>query len=103
MTEPGTKTKHRKTIYINTPEAVGVFDTFHAQQAAFYDLRSVGFYHSDISPFGDHDALEEKLGNGYWRATEFGGDPNAPRAYFVSEGAIGGREGASGLIRARSL
>ena len=31
----------RKTTYINIPEAVGVFDTFEAQQAAFYDLRSV--------------------------------------------------------------
>jgi hypothetical protein len=94
MTEPGTKTEHSKTTYINIPEAVGVFDTFEAQQAAFYDLRSVGFHHSDISLLGSQEALEEKLGKAYWHAAELEDDPRAPRAHFVSEEAIGELEGA---------
>ena len=49
MAEAEPKSDDGKTTYINVPEAVGVFDTFEAQQAAFYDLRSVGFHHSYIS------------------------------------------------------
>lgn len=87
-------TQKSKTTYINIPEAVGVFDTFKAQQAAFYDLRSVGFHHSDISLLGSQAALEEKLGTAYWRASDLEDDPRAPRANFVSEEAIGELEGA---------
>jgi VIT1/CCC1 family predicted Fe2+/Mn2+ transporter len=83
-----------KTIVINVPEAVGVFDSFEAQQAAFYDLRAVGFHHSDISLLGSKEALEEKLGKAYWRASDLEDDPRAPRAHFVSEEAIGELEGA---------
>lgn len=83
-----------KTLVINVPEAVGVFDTFEAQQAAFYDLRAVGFHHSDISLLGSQEALQEKLGKAYWRAEELEDDPRAPRAHFVSEEAIGELEGA---------
>lgn len=83
-----------KTTVIKVPEAVGVFDTFEAQQAAFYDLRAVGFHHSDISLLGSKEALEEKLGKAYWRAEDLEDDPRAPRAHFVSEEAIGELEGA---------
>ncbi|WP_138933478.1 hypothetical protein [Roseovarius arcticus] len=86
--------KEEHTTYINVPEAVGIFDTFEAQQAAFYDLRSVGFHHSDISLLGTQEALEERLGKAYWRASELEDDPKAPRANFVSEEAIGELEGA---------
>src|SRR6056297_2745337 len=79
---------------IKVPEAVGVFDTFERLQAAFYDLRSVGFHHSDISLLGEQDTLEEKLGQAYWRAPELEDDARAPRAHFVSEEAIGELEGA---------
>ena len=79
---------------IKVPEAVGVFDTFERLQAAFYDLRSVGFHHSDISLLGEQDTLEEKLGQAYWRAPELEDDPRAPRAHFVSEEAMGELEGA---------
>jgi hypothetical protein len=83
-----------KVTVIKVPEAVGVFDSFEKQQAAFYDLRSVGFHHSDISLLGSKEALEEKLGKSYWRASELEDDPRAPRANFVSEEAIGELEGA---------
>ena len=88
------QTKHEKTIVIDIPEAVGVFDTFEDLQKAFYDLRSVGIHHSDISLLGDEKVLEEKLGKAYWRASELEDDPHAPRAHFVSEEAIGELEGA---------
>jgi len=88
------KSDDSKTTYINIPEAVGVFDTFEAQQAAFYDLRSVGFHHSDISLLGSDEALQEKLGKAYWRSSDLEDDPKAPRAHFVSEEAIGELEGA---------
>ncbi|WP_146344855.1 hypothetical protein [Falsiphaeobacter marinintestinus] len=84
----------QKVTIIKVPEAVGVFDTFEALQAAFYDLRSVGFHHSDISLLGSQEALEGKLGKAYWRAPDLEDDPRAPRAHFVSEEAMGELEGA---------
>lgn len=85
--------KDRVTV-IKVPEAVGIFNSFEAQQAAFYDLRAVGFHHSDISLLGDKDVLEKKLGKAYWLASDLEDDPRAPRAHFVSEEAIGELEGA---------
>jgi hypothetical protein len=77
------------TLVIDTPEAVGVFDSFNALQAAFYDLRTVGFHHSDISLLGSKTAIEEKLGKAWWRSPQLEDDPHAPRAHFVSEEAMG--------------
>ena len=94
MAEAEPKSDDSKTTYINIPEAVGVFDTFEALQAAYYDLRSVGFHHSDISLLGSDEALQEKLGKAYWRSSDLEDDPKAPRAHFVSEEAIGELEGA---------
>jgi hypothetical protein len=87
-------TREEHTTVINVPEAVGVFDSFEDQQAAFYDLRAVGFHHSDISLLGSEEALREKLGKTWWRAPELEDDPRAPRAHFVSEEAMGELEGA---------
>jgi hypothetical protein len=82
-----------KTTIIKVPEAVGVFESFETLQAAFYDLRSVGFHHSDISLLGRQEVLEEKLGKAFWRAPDLEDDPRAPRANFVSEEAMGELEG----------
>ena len=87
-------TREEPTTVIEVPEAVGVFDRFEDQQAAFYDLRAVGFHHSDISLLGSEEALKEKLGKTWWRAPELEDDPRAPRAHFVSEEAMGELEGA---------
>ncbi|SEP82617.1 hypothetical protein [Thalassovita taeanensis] len=84
----------RRTTVIDIPEAVGVFDTFEDLQRAFYDLRMVGFSRYDISLLARQEILEEKLGKAYWRTSELEDDPNAPRAAFVSEEAIGELEGA---------
>lgn len=82
------------TTYINIPEAVGVFDSFEALQAAIYDLRMSGFSRYDISLLGDKVAMKEKLGSAYWQAADLADNPDAPRAAFVSEEAIGELEGA---------
>ena len=74
---------------MDIPEVVGVFDTQQALQAAFYDLRAVGFSRYDISLLADQKTLEEKLGKTYWRSKDLEDDPEAPRAAFVSEEAIG--------------
>ncbi|MCV2892080.1 hypothetical protein [Lentibacter sp. XHP0401] len=83
-----------KTTYINIPEAVGVFDSFESLQAAIYDLRMAGFNRYDISLLGGADELKEKLGSAYWQASELEDNPDAPRAAFVSEEAIGELQGA---------
>ncbi|HKL69752.1 hypothetical protein [Salibaculum sp.] len=92
MVEP--ENEQHKTMVIDTPEAVGVFDTFEDLQQAFYDLRMVGIHHSNISLLANESVLKEKLGKAYWRASDLEDDPHAPRAHFVSEEAIGELEGA---------
>lgn len=88
------------TTYINVPEAVGIFDTFESLQKAIYDLMMTGFSRYDISLLADQKVLEEKLGTTYWTAPELADNPDAPRAAFVSEEAIGELEGviAGGLF-----
>ncbi|MBS0122556.1 hypothetical protein [Thetidibacter halocola] len=88
------KATETRTTVIDIPEAVGVFDNFDALQAAFYDLRMVGFSRYDISLLGDEKALKEKLGQSYWQSKDLEDNPDAPRAAFVSEEAIGELEGA---------
>ncbi|MDM7931487.1 hypothetical protein [Tabrizicola sp.] len=80
--------------YINVPEAVGIFDTFESLQKAIYDLMIAGFSRYDISLLADQKVLEEKLGKAFWTAPELADNPDAPRAAFVSEEAIGELEGA---------
>ena len=90
---PDEAQKHH-TTYINVPEAVGIFDTFEGLQKAVYDLMMTGFSRYDISLLADQKVLEEKLGTAYWTAPELADNPDAPRAAFVSEEAIGELEGA---------
>jgi hypothetical protein len=78
---------------IACPEAVGVFDTVPALQAAIYDLMIAGFSRHDISLLGGEQALREKFGQHFWSAGDLEDDPEAPRAAFVSEEAMGELEG----------
>ncbi|MGJ8623896.1 MAG: hypothetical protein ACSHW1_14135 [Yoonia sp.] len=82
---PDLEKPQSKTMVIEIPEAVGVFDTLEDLQQAFYDLRMIGIHHSEISLLGDEKALKEKLGKAYWRSADLEDDPHAPRANFVSE------------------
>jgi hypothetical protein len=79
---------------IEAPEAVGVFDSVEGLQAALYDLLIAGFSRHDISMLGATEAMEKTLGKRFWRSAELEDDPDAPRASFVSEEAIGEFEGA---------
>src|SRR6056297_178322 len=79
---------------IRIPEAVGVFDSFEDLQQAVYDLHLVGFSRHDMSLLGSQKALEAKLGRAFWRSEDLEDDPNAPRAAYVSEEAMGELEGA---------
>lgn len=85
--------EHEKTIVIEVPEAVGVFDSSKTLQEAFYALRQAGFSRYDISLLGDEKALKEKLGDAYRRTADLEDDPHVPRAAFVSEEALGEMEG----------
>jgi hypothetical protein len=80
--------------FINVPEAVGVFSTVKDLQGAIYDLMISGFSRFDISVLGREEDLKEKLGDAFWRAEDLLDNPDAPRAAFVSEEAIGELEGA---------
>ncbi|MFX0543062.1 hypothetical protein ACEWPM_015190 [Roseovarius sp. S4756] len=88
------ETQEHHSSYINIPEAVGVFDSFETLQAAVYDLRAAGFSRYDLSLLGGKKAMEETLGSSYWRAEDLEDNPDAPRAAFVSEEAMGELEGA---------
>jgi hypothetical protein len=79
---------------IDVPEAVGVFDTVEALQAAYYDLMLVGFSRYDLSLLGSIEAMKDKFGDTFWTARDIADDPTAPRAGFVSEEAMGEFEGA---------
>lgn len=85
---------HEKTIVLEIPEAVGVFDNSVDLQAAIYDLLMSGFRRDDLSMLGDLETLEKKLGSAFWHSKDLEDDPHAPRANFVSEEAIGEFEGA---------
>jgi len=83
----------KKTTAIDVPEAVGVFDTVEALQAAYYDLMLVGFSRFDLSLLGSTEALREKFGATFWQSADLEDDPTAPRASLVSEEAMGELEG----------
>lgn len=104
MTSNDAAGKGEHITVIKVPEAEGVFDTFESLRATFYDLRSVGFHHSDISLPGDEATLKQKLGKSFWQSPDLEDDPRAPRAHFVSEEAIGGSPAAViGTILARRV
>jgi len=93
MTEHKTAPRHRDAK-IAVPEPIGVFDSTETLQAAYYDLRTVGFSRQDISLLAGQDVIEREFHKAYWRAEEMEDDPDAPRASFVSEEALGELEGA---------
>lgn len=75
-------------------EAVGVFQSAEAFQAATDELLSFGFDRADLSILAGERAVEEKLGHLYRRVEELEDDPKVPRAAFVSTEAIGDAQGA---------
>jgi hypothetical protein len=80
--------------FIDVPEAVGVFGSSDALQAAMDDLLIAGFSRFDISVLASAEAATKKLKKAMWRSRDLEDHPDAPRKAFVSEEAIGGLEGA---------
>jgi hypothetical protein len=75
-------------------EAVGVFDTAEALQAAIDELQSSGFDRADISLMTSEHAVEEKLGHKYRKVTELEDDVEVPRTFYIAPEAIGEAQGA---------
>jgi hypothetical protein len=81
-------------------EAVGVFETEDALQAAIDDLLSHGFNRAELSLLAASSSVENKLGHAYRKVSEIEDDFSAPRIAYVAEEDIGDAEGAiiGGLI-----
>ena len=86
-------------------EAVGVFDTEDALQAAVDDLLSHGFDRAEISLLAATDSVERALGHAYRKVSEIEDDSLAPRIAYVAEEDVGAAEGAviGGLIYVGAL
>ncbi|MCP5367204.1 MAG: hypothetical protein H6907_12125 [Hyphomicrobiales bacterium] len=74
-------------------EAVGVFASADAMQAAIDELLSSGFDRAEINLLAGEHAVREKLGHLYTRTAEAEDDPAAPRTAYVSPESIGDAEG----------
>lgn len=75
-------------------EAVGVFQSEDALQAAIDDLLSHGFDRAEISLLARSDSVEKKLGHAYRKVAEVEDDAAAPRIAYVAEEDVGNAEGA---------
>jgi hypothetical protein len=75
-------------------EAVGVFANPETLQAAIDELMSAGFDRAELSLLAGEQAVEQKLGHHYKKASELEDDPSVPRAAYVSTESIGDAEGA---------
>lgn len=75
-------------------EAVGVFRSADAFEAATDELLSSGFDRADLSLLASEHAVEKMLGHLYRRVEELEDDPRVPRAAYVSREAIGDAQGA---------
>ncbi len=77
-------------------EAVGYFQTADRLQEAIDDLMSSGFDRAELSLLASEQAVEEKLGHKYRKATELEDNAAVPRCCYVSTESIGDAEG--GLV-----
>ena len=75
-------------------EAVGVFQSEDALQAAIDDLLSHGFDRAEISLLARSDSVEKKLGHAYRKVAAVEDDAAAPRIAYVAEEDVGNAEGA---------
>ena len=75
-------------------EAVAVFADEASLQAAIDDLLASGFGRADLSLLASEEAVNEKLGHKYKKASELEDVPGIPSADYVSPEALGDAEGA---------
>jgi hypothetical protein len=65
-------------------EAVAVFDTAEALDAAVFALDTRGFDRTAFSLLASEEAVTQKLGHRYQQVKEVEDDPNVPRDTFFS-------------------
>lgn len=75
-------------------EVVGIFHTPEDLEAAIDQLLSSGFDRAEISLLAAEQAVQDKLGHRYVKATALADDQTVPRTAYISTGAIGDAEGA---------
>jgi hypothetical protein len=78
----------------NVREAVGVFETAHAFQAAIDELLSSGFHRAQLSLLASEADIRSKLGTKYRKVEELQDNLGVQRAAYVSTEAIGDGQGA---------
>ncbi|WP_339688687.1 hypothetical protein [uncultured Parasphingorhabdus sp.] len=74
-------------------EAVGVFQSERALQAAVDDLLSHGFDRSELSLLAPLSSVEKELGHGFTSVRELEDDPVVPTTAYISTDVIGDAEG----------
>jgi hypothetical protein len=75
-------------------EAVGVFATAEALQAAIDDLLTSGFNRAELSLLAGEDSVVEKLGHRYSKVAELEDEPHAATVCYVSPESLAGAKGA---------
>ncbi len=86
-------------------EAVGVFPSETALQAAVDDLMSHGFHRSELSLLAPLSAVEKELGHSFTSVTELEDEAAVPTTAYISTDSIGDAEGGvfGGLIYVGAL
>lgn len=74
-------------------EAVGVFDSIDALQAAVDDLAMAGFAQHELSLMAADEAIRDRLGGVYSRVEMAKQDPDAPRQAYVAPEEVGNAQG----------
>ena len=73
------------TTFYTSREAVGVFDTADALEAAVDELQISGFNRAAISVLASDRTVRDRLGKLYGSVAEIEDDPRVPQAAFVSK------------------
>jgi len=76
-------------------EAVGIFDSPEALQAAIDDLALAGFAQHELSLMAGDDTLRDRLGHVYRDIQDAKDDPQAPRQAIVAPEDVGDAKGAA--------
>ncbi|WP_041786408.1 hypothetical protein [Rhodospirillum centenum] len=74
-------------------EAVGVFDSIDALQAAVDDLAMAGFAQHELSLMAADETIRDRLGSVYSREEMAKQDPDAPRQAYVAPEEVGNAQG----------
>lgn len=79
----------------NVREAVAIFDSRDALQAAIDDLSLAGFQRHELSVLANDETIRDRLGHVPERVEDMAHDPDAPRQSFISPEDIGSGKGVA--------